>query len=220
MCSRDDHPPYDDGPDLGDLRDEPPTDDEMGYAKDVTIDAAIAARSGFPPAGGWQSPLGRAVRRFLDRPVGLLVGIADAVEPEVPVAYATLPGSDDYVRAEPTPPLRSDEAPFWAVVHVQGHVTFHHGRPTVRDLQNAVGGFIELVPGTLPEYAGFCCDDAKHRQPRWAANPSATRFVGLVGDVILGPVVLVGAEENGILTPLPAHVRARLVHEVIEGGRS
>jgi len=193
MCSRDDHPPYDD-----------PTDDEMGHAKAVTIDAAIAARSGFPPAGGWQSPLGQRVRRFLDRQAG------------VPVAYANLT-ADDFVATATVPPLRADERPFWAIISPLGAVAFRHGRPTLAQLHEALGGYLEMVPGTLPEYTAFVDEDG--RRHGWAANLSASLFCRWAG--LVGPVVIVGPEDAaGDLTPIPDHVRARLVHEVIEGGRA
>jgi len=111
------------------------------------------------------------------------------------------------------------EAPYWAVITTSGAVQWHHGRPTYDDLNAAVGGYLEGVPtrdasGALDEgYTAYCNEEGKLK--RLPHNPAATRFTRIAGDVLVGPVVIVGPpDDEGDDTPMPADIRLRLAAEV------
>lgn len=127
------------------------------------------------------------------------------------IGYAQSPAGDDYVMAEPIPALDSAAAPFWATIHPAGHVTFRPTAPTVADLQTAVGGYFEPMPGT-PGFVALACEDGL--QYRFAPNPLASAFLRRP---VVGVVAIIGpADARGEATPIPDAIRARLVHEVIE----
>jgi hypothetical protein len=132
------------------------------------------------------------------------------------VAYALTPGGDDYVAADPAEPSLPalTEAPFWVVIDPAGRVSWRFGKPTLTDLQSAVGGYIEVVPHD-GDFTAYCDEEGKlNGQP---VNSAATIFLGVRGDILMGPVVLIGGpDDEGEDTPLPAAVRQRLVSEVID----
>ncbi len=139
------------------------------------------------------------------------------------VAYTTLT-SEDYVMAEPDPPMLPkgiDAPPFWAIIHPTGAVSFIPGKPTVTELQHAVGGYIEGVPamddagGFDESYTAYCNEEGK--LDGLPVNRPATKFCRVDGfDVLVGPVVIIGPpDEEGDDTPLPEAVRMRLVREVV-----
>jgi hypothetical protein len=135
------------------------------------------------------------------------------------VAYTNLT-SEDYVMADPVEAIRAGMAdpPHWAVIHPSGAVTFAHGKPSLRDLQRAVRGYLEAVPHYAPEggtLTAYCNEEGK--LDGLTPNLTATSFLRVRGDVLAGPVVLVGGPDAECEdTPLSADVRMRLVREVIE----
>lgn len=107
------------------------------------------------------------------------------------------------------------EAPHWAVIRASGLVKFIHGKPTLRDLQNAVGGLIEGVPMDDESFTAFCNEEGKLEG--LPVNHAATRFTGIRGDVLMGDVVIIGPpDDEGENLPLSSDVRMRLVREVAE----
>jgi hypothetical protein len=136
------------------------------------------------------------------------------------VAYTNLT-SEDYVMADPVESVRAGmtDPPYWAVILPSGAVTLVHGRPTYQDINRAVGGYIEMVPHDAPEaqtLTAYCNEYGK--LDRLPVNMTATRFLRMRGDILCGPVVLIGGpDDEGEDTALPADTRMRLVTEVIEG---
>ncbi|MCU0505710.1 MAG: DUF3846 domain-containing protein [Chloroflexi bacterium] len=108
------------------------------------------------------------------------------------------------------------EAPWWAIVYPSGRVSFIHGKPTLRDLQKAVGGYLEAAPVYCPEdITAYCNEEGK--LDGLPLNLPGTAFIRMTGDIVAGPLVLIGGpDRDGEDTPLPADARMRLVREVIE----
>ena len=115
------------------------------------------------------------------------------------------------------------EPPYYAIIHPWSAVTFVHGKPTLADLQRAVGGDIEPLPIDIIQTHGeaitaYCNERGKIDGMR--PNPVATRvLLGATADVwcIAGPVVIIGGPDaDGEDTPLSAEWRMRLVREIAE----
>ena len=123
-------------------------------------------------------------------------------------AYATLTDPVEDIVAS------MDAPPYWAVIHPSGAVPFVHGKPRLMHLQRAVGGYLEAA-AIREDLTAYCNEEGK--LDGLAPNLPATRFLDVRGDVIAGPVVVIGpADREGNDTALPADVRMRLVRELIE----
>lgn len=110
------------------------------------------------------------------------------------------------------------EPPFWAVIHPSGAVTLIHGKPAYSDLTRAVAGYLEAVPHNVAgeHLTGYCNEHGK--TDGLAVNIPATAFFRVVGDILCGPVVVIGGpDREGEDTPMEASTRMRLVAEIIDG---
>ncbi len=104
----------------------------------------------------------------------------------------------------------------WATLSVDGRIEFHEGVPALEELQEAVGGFVEIVdiPGVglmwLNEDGKYPARDFRgNRRGPLPHNPMATRITtqqraGLApDDYIFGVAVFTGnADEDGETTGL------------------
>lgn len=153
---------------------------------------------------------------------------ADDPSPQ-PVPHYTTVTADDWVAGDPVPsaPVAVAEPPvsepswLWAIITTAGRVLFNHGKPSLEDLQRAVGGgYIERIPsrdrdGWDDTYTAYANEDGKGMG--LPVNSAATIFCGVRGDIIMGDVALVGPpDDEGESTTLPAAVRQRLASEVAE----
>lgn len=63
-------------------------------------------------------------------------------------------------------------------------------------LQAAVGGYLELVPHSIPNFTVFCDEHGKMKKKKY--NELATTIFGPPGDMIVGPIVVLGpVDEDG-----------------------
>ena len=97
----------------------------------------------------------------------------------------------------------------WAIIRTDERVDFRRGKPSLKDLQDAVGGWIEAVPHRHPDFSAFCNEEGKING--LPLNSVATNFTGIHGDVLVGDVVITGPpDEEGENTSLPDNVIERL----------
>lgn len=85
-----------------------------------------------------------------------------------------------------TPPL------WWIVIHPSGHIDRHWAKPTLPQLQRAVGGYIEAIPNRVGAVVYANEEGRMEKQP---VNPYASAVLGLM---LVGPVVVMGPNERRI----------------------
>lgn len=102
-------------------------------------------------------------------------------------------------------------SPFYAVVSPVGRLTFHATKPTLEDLQAAVGGDIEAFPAP---HDGTTYLNEEGKLLGLAHNRLATHWLReflLPGDWIAGPLVVTGPiDDAGDETALTAEQLADL----------
>ena len=84
--------------------------------------------------------------------------------------------------------------PFWMVIHPDGVLEQYHDKPTLEQLQEAVGGDIEEVPVHSKRFTALANEEGKLKGLPF--NPYATGILKPVGDFLVGPVVFIGPPDR------------------------
>jgi hypothetical protein len=110
------------------------------------------------------------------------------------------------------------EPVFWLIITPAGTVEVRIGKPSLEDLQKAVGGDIEAAYVDGGGFTALCNEEGKLQGLPY--NRMATKLCGTtkVGDILVGDVVLIGnPDKKGESTPLPDDIIAMLLMSIARG---